>query len=303
VWHHDPVTTATAPANTAGIEICYETFGDDARPTIMLIMGLGGQMISWPDEFCEVLVERGYHVVRFDNRDVGRSTWLDTPDFDPGVALMELMGGGQPEVPYMLDDLAADAVSLLDHLGIESAHIVGVSMGGMIAQSIAIGWPDRTRSLTSIMSTTGEPDVGQPRPEVLGALLESAPADPEAAVQAGVEIDRIISSPDHFDEALSRAKTERAVARGVNPAGVARQMAAIVSSPPRNDGLESLSMPTLVIHGRQDPLVTFDGGERTAKLVPGAEFMAIDDMGHDIPVAHHARVTEAITTLAARADA
>lgn len=286
------VTTSTAAVN--GIELTYETFGDPGDPAVLLIMGLGAQMIVWPEEFCTMLAERGHHVIRFDNRDVGRSTWLDTPDLDLGAAIMGLLTGEPVDVPYTLSDMATDAAGLLDHLGLTAVHVVGASMGGMVAQTLAIEHPDRVRSLTSIMSTTGDTDVGQADGEMLDLLMTPRPSDPAAAIESGVEISRAISSPEHFVEAEARERVVREVERGVNPMGVGRQLLAIVASGSRADGLAALSVPTLIVHGRQDRLVPLSGGERTAALVPGAQLMVIDDMAHDVPRAHWARITDAI---------
>ena len=294
------VTTGTTPAN--GIELAYETFGDPAQPTVLLIMGLGAQMITWPEEFCRDLVDRGFHVVRFDNRDAGHSTWLPTPGLDIAASLMGLLAGQQVEVPYLLTDLADDAAALLGALGIESAHVVGASMGGMIAQTLAIHHPDRVRSLTSIMSTTGEPHVGQAEPEVLTKLLSPRPTDREDAIASTVEMMRMISAPDHFDEVDARKKIADEYDRAFNPEGTARQLLAIAASGSREAGLAALDLPTLVVHGHQDTLITVSGGTRTAELIPGAELLLIDDMGHDVPLAHHQRITDAIAALARRAD-
>ena len=288
-----------APAN--GIQLAYETFGDPAQPTVLLVMGLGAQRLMWDDGICALLVARGFHVVRFDNRDIGESTWIDTPGLDIGVAIMSLFDGDTSQVPYDLTDMAADAVGLLDHLGIERAHVVGASMGGMIAQTMAIEHPARVSSLTSVMSTTGEPSVGQPAPELVAAMLAPAPTDRDAAIEAGMAIQRAIGSQEHFDEVRMRSVIERSYDRGYNPAGTARQLMATVASGSRAEGLAQLDLPALVIHGRQDRLVAFDGGQRTAELIAGADFIAIDDMAHDLPRVHWTRCTDAVAALASRA--
>ena len=288
----------TAPAN--GIEIAYETFGDPDQPTVLLIMGLGAQMVMWEEGVCALLVARGLHVVRYDNRDVGESTWIDTPDLDVSAAIMEAIMGDASKAPYLLSDLAADGIGLLDHLGIEQAHVVGASMGGMIAQAMAIEHPRRVASLTSIMSTTGEPGVGQPSPEVMEILLAERPDDREQAIEFGVAIARAIGSRDHFDEDKARYLSEIQYDRGNNPEGVARQLLAIVASGSRADGLSRGDLPALVVHGRQDPLVDFSGGQRTAELIAGADFLAIDDMGHDVPQVYWSRIADAIAALTAR---
>lgn len=289
-------------ASTNGIEITYETFGDPADPTVTLVMGLGAQLTGWDEGFCALLVGRGFHVVRFDNRDVGRSTWIDTPDLDVGAAVASALGGDTSVAPYRLADMALDTVGLLDHLGIDRTHVVGASMGGMIAQTLAIEHPGRVTSLTSIMSTTGDATVGNPAPELLGTLVGERPTERLAAIEFGVEVSRAISSPDHFDEARARARATTEVDRGINPLAVPRQLLAILTSGSREDDLARLDLPALVVHGRQDRLVDFSGGQRTAELVAGADFIAIDDMAHDLPVAHWPRLADAIAAVARRAD-
>ena len=290
----------TAEAN--GIEIAYETFGDPTHPPLLLVMGLGAQMVAWDEGLCALLVARGHHVIRFDNRDIGQSTWWDTPGLDIGAAALNALAGDASEVPYLLSDMAADAVGLLDHLGIERAHIVGASMGGMIAQTIAIEHPNRVRSLTSIMSTTGEMTVGQPDPEILGLLLAPRPTDREGAIEATLNTARAISYEPLFDEERARQMAERSFERGDNPLGVGRQLLAIIASPPRNEGLGRLDLPALVVHGRADRLVTFSGGQRTAELIAGADFLAIDEMAHDLPKVHWVRIADAIAALTSRAN-
>lgn len=291
----------TAKANANGIEIAYESFGDRTDPTVLLVMGLGAPMLGWDEGFCALLVGRGFHVVRFDNRDVGRSTWIDTPGLDPMSAIAQAMGGDRSVAPYLLEDMADDAVGLLDHLGLDSAHVVGASMGGMIAQTLAIRSPDRVRSLTSIMSTTGESDVGRPDPALLGKLAATRPEDREGSIEFGVEVLRSISGV-HFDEERARARATAEVDAGINPMAVPRQLLAILASGSRAEGLTGLDLPALVVHGRQDRLVAFDGGQRTARLIAGAELLAIDDMAHDLPVVHWPRIADAIAAVAFRAD-
>jgi pimeloyl-ACP methyl ester carboxylesterase len=287
----------TAPAN--GIELAYETFGDPEDPTILLIMGLGAQLLSWDEGFCALLVARGFYVVRFDNRDVGCSTWIDTPDLDIGGAVLAAFGGDTSVAPYLLSDMAADAVGLLDHLGIRQANVVGASMGGMIAQTVAIEHPDRVLTLTSIMSTTGEPTVGEADPALLTALVAERPTERDASIEFGVAQGRLISS-EHYDADGARARVKKEIDRGINPLGVPRQFLAIACSGPRADGLSALDLPALVIHGRQDHLVGFSGGERTAELIAGADLIAVDDMAHDLPKVHWVRFADAIAALAAR---
>lgn len=288
----------TARAN--GIDLEYETFGDPSHPTILLIMGLGAQMVMWEDGICALLVARGHHVVRFDNRDVGRSTWIDVPDLDLEAAMLSAVMGDPSHAPYLLSDMATDAVGLLDHLGVGSAHLVGASMGGMIAQTMAIEHPSRVASLTSIMSTTGEAHVGQPAPEILEVLLSARPDGRADAIEFGVRLARTIGCAEHFDEERTRAVTTVQYDRGNNPDGIARQLLAIVASGPRAEGLERLDLPALVVHGRGDKLVDFSGGQRTAALIAGADFIAIDDMAHDMAQVHWTRVIDAIATLTSR---
>jgi pimeloyl-ACP methyl ester carboxylesterase len=264
------------------ITIEYETFGDPGDPPVLLIMGLGAQLTAWDEVFCRALAGRGHYVIRFDNRDVGRSSWFD----DHGVPELADVLGGAVTPPYTLSDMAADAAGLLDALGIESAHVVGASMGGMIAQTFAIEHPAKTRTLTSIMSTTGHPEVGQASPDALGALLGPAPRTREEAIERGVTTWRIIGSPGYeFDEVRIRERTAADYDRAAHPAGMARQVAAIVAQPDRTMALGELRVPTLVIHGAEDPLVNPSGGRATADAVPGATLKVFPGMGHDLPPA------------------
>ncbi|MCX7621954.1 MAG: alpha/beta fold hydrolase [Acidimicrobiales bacterium] len=285
-----------------GIEIEYETMGDPDDPALLLVCGLGQQLIGWDDEFCTAFADRGFHVIRFDNRDVGLSTKIDT-DIEVMPALMAAFAGQQIEAPYLLSDMADDAVALLDALGIEAAHVVGASMGGMIAQTIAIEHSERVRSLTSIMSTTGDPDVGTPRPEVMPVLLQAPPADRQAYIEHHVEVSRTIGSPDHFDEERIRARGAALYDRAFYPKGVGHQLLAIVASGSRSDRLRAVDVDTLVIHGDVDPLVDVSGGRRTAEVIDGAELLILEGMGHDLPTHYWAPVIESITELATRASA
>ena len=261
------------------ITIEYETAGDPGHPVLLLIMGLGGQLIAWDDEFVAALVAKGFYVVRFDNRDVGLSTWFDeagTPDLAAAFT-------GEVQAAYLLSDMAGDAAGLLDALGIESAHVLGVSMGGMIAQSLAIGHPTRVRTMISIMSTTGDRSVGQPSPEAIGALLVPPPADRDAAIDMSVKTWQVIGSPGFpFHEDRIRAGAAAAYDRAIHPAGVARQLVAILSSPDRTPALRGLDVPTLVVHGESDALVNPTGGKATADA--GATLWTIPGMGHDLPI-------------------
>lgn len=288
-------------AEANGITVAYETFGDPVDPTVLLVMGLGAQMVGWDEGFCALLVGRGFHVVRFDNRDVGESTWIDTPTLDPMQAVGEAVTGGAVDAPYDLSDMAADAVGLLDHLGVDRAHVVGASMGGMISQTLAIEHPDRLRSLTSIMSTTGEPDVGQADPAILGELVVPRPTEREASIEHGIALLRTIGS-ERFDEERARRRVTLEVDRGLNPLGTPRQLLAIIASGSRAEGLGALDLPALVVHGRQDRLVDFSGGQRTAQLIAGADLMAIDDMAHDLPVVYWSQVADGIADVAHRAS-
>lgn len=285
----------TTQANDITIE--YDTFGDPQSPPVLLIMGLGAQMTAWSPEFCQAVADRGYRVVRFDNRDIGLSTWFD----DAGDHELSDIVTGAVTPAYSLADMAADAAGLLDALGIESAHIVGASMGGMIAQTFAIDHPAKTRTLTSIMSTTGDTAVGQASPEALGALLGPAPTSRDEAIERGVHTSRVIGSPGYFDEARVRELAASDYDRAFHPAGMARQVAAIVTQPDRTPALASVRVPTLVVHGAEDPLVGISGGQATADAIPGATLKIVPGMGHDLPLALHAEVIDAMAETFSRA--
>jgi pimeloyl-ACP methyl ester carboxylesterase len=281
-----------------GIEIYHETIGDPADPTLLLIMGLGTQMIGWDPEFCQALADKGFHVVRYDNRDVGLSTHLDEP-VDIFALIGALGSGEQLVVPYFLTDMARDAVGLLDHLGVARAHMVGVSMGGMIAQTLAIEHPDRVATLTSIMSTTGDPDVGAPTAEALQAIMAPPATTRDEAADTYVMHAHVWGSPAFIDEERLRAISGAAYDRANDPMGGTRQLAAVLASGSRSDRLGAVSTPTLVIHGTEDKLIQPSGGERTAEVVPDAKLLMIEGMGHDLPPALWPRLVEAITTHAA----
>jgi pimeloyl-ACP methyl ester carboxylesterase len=288
-------------ARVNGIDLYHESIGDPADPTVLLVMGLGGQMTGWDEDFCQLLVDRGLRVVRFDNRDVGLSTHLDTRV--DVMAVFAAVAAGEPaEVPYRLTDMAADAVGLLDHLGVDRAHVVGASLGGMIAQTIAIEHPERVLSLTSIMSTTGDPDVGQPTAEAIGVLLAKPSADREEAQAASVLHAETWGSPAHIDEDRLRLRAGQAWDRDHDPAGTARQLAAITASGSRAEGLRALTVPTLVLHGTEDKLIQPSGGERTAELVPDAKLRLVEGMGHDLPPALWPVVVEALVEHIAAAE-
>jgi pimeloyl-ACP methyl ester carboxylesterase len=278
------------------LELYFDTFGDPVHDTVLLVSGLGAQCPVYDDELCGLLVRGGHHVVRYDNRDVGLSTHLDGAPGDPMAAFMATAAGEAVDAAYTLSDMAADGIGLLDSLGIDAAHVLGSSMGGMIAQSMAIEHPERVRSLTSLYSTTGEPDVGLPDPEVLASLLSiMVPQETrEGRVATAVELARLIGSPDVFDEARARTRAELLVDRSYDPDGTARQMVAILASGSRADGLAGLSLPTMVLHGDRDPLVNVSGGRRTAELVPGAELRILEGMGHDMPPAYWERIAAGV---------
>jgi pimeloyl-ACP methyl ester carboxylesterase len=288
-------------AGPAAIDIAYERFGAPGAPPVLLVMGVGTQMLGWPDVFCELLAGHGLHVVRFDNRDIGLSTHLmDAPLPDIGAA----MRGDTSSAAYTLSDMAADAVGLIDALGMNSAHLVGASMGGMIAQTVAIEHGDHVRSLTSIMSTTGDPSVGQPTEAALAALL-SPPASTRAeAIERTVAIVRVIGSPAcELDEPELRRRTGLAYDRAYDPMGVARQLLAIAASGDRTAALRSVTVPALVLHGTDDPLVGVSGGRATARAIPGAELVEFPGMGHDLPRPLWGELTRLIAAHVQRAEA
>jgi pimeloyl-ACP methyl ester carboxylesterase len=267
-----------------GLELEYEVLGSPSDPVVLLVMGLGGQLIAWEDAFVAELVGRGFQTIRFDNRDVGRSTWLD----DLGVPdLTGVVNGTLPVPGYTLTDMADDAAGLLDALGIDRAHVVGASMGGMIAQTFALRHAERTISLTSIMSTTGDRSVGGTDPDVIQALLFApVPTTREEAIEAGLAGHRRIRSPGFpDDDARQRGLLERSYDRGYHPAGAARQLLAVLSQPDRTEDLGGMAIPTLVIHGEDDPLVHPSGGRATAAAIKGAELWMVPGMGHDLPEA------------------
>jgi len=290
-------------AKVGTLEICYETFGRPSDPPLLLIAGLGAQMILWEDEFCAALAARGLWVVRFDNRDIGKSAQIDwRPPTDAGAAVAERKKGDRLPAPYLLKDMAADAVGLMDALGIARAHIVGASMGGMIAQEVAIHWPGRVRSLTSIMSTTGDPRLPPPTPEVMQVFTKPPPKTAEEYVEANVAAWLVFRGPGHpEDEKRDRARAERAAKRGFNPEGGQRQMLAVYASGSRKKTLPGVIAPTLVIHGADDPLLPVAAGEDTAASIPGAKLVILPRMGHALPLAVWPQVIDEIDELTARA--
>ncbi|GAA0389986.1 alpha/beta hydrolase [Microbispora corallina] len=285
-------------ATANGIEICYEVFGEpDGRP-LLLVMGLGMQMIGWDEDFIGMLVDRGHQVVRFDNRDVGLSTHLaQEPD------LMAVLSGDRSSVAYTLDDMADDTAGLIEALGWDAAHVVGASMGGMIVQALAIRNPGRVRSLTSIMSTTG-PSVGQPTEAATAALFAPPAPDRDAAAQRAVETWRVIGSPGFAMDTDRVARVAReSYDRGYDPAGTGRQLVAIITADDRTEGLREVTVPALVIHGEDDPLVTPPGGAATADAIPGAKLLTFPGMGHDLPRELWPEIVDAITELTGRETA
>ena len=288
----------TAPAN--GIELCYEVLGADDAPPLLMIRGLGSQLVSWDPSLLEVFVDAGFRVIVFDNRDVGRSTWLDDGPVDADEAYRAFLAGEDAEVPYTLSDMAADAAGLLDALGIGAAHVLGISLGGMVAQALTIEHPDRVLSLTSVMSHTGEPGVGGASREALEAMSQEPAEGRDAAIEQAVAASRVYASPDHFDEDAWRARHALEHDRAHHPEGQLRQVLAVMGSPPRAEGLRSVEVPTVVIHGEADPLVQVDGGRRTAELIPDAELVVIDGMGHDLPEAFWGAYVDAVRGVAGR---
>lgn len=281
-----------AQAIANGIQIEYETFGNPADPTLLLVMGLGAQMLLWDEAFCEQLASRGFHVIRYDNRDTGLTTKCEGGP-DPDIA--KAMAGDHSTASYTLDDMAADAAGLLGALGIEKAHIVGASMGGMIVQAMAINHPGRVLSMCSIMSTTGNREVGQATPEAMGALMAPPPTTREEAIARGIESWKVIGGKGFpYDEAKVAARTGRAFDRCHYPIGIARQMVGIMASGDRTAALANVTAPTVVIHGADDPLVTLSGGEATANAIPGARLVVVAGMGHDMPEGAWPQIIDAI---------
>jgi len=285
------------PAN--GIELAYQEMGDPEGEPLLLVMGLGTQMIAWDEGFCGLLAERGFRVVRFDNRDIGRSTKLASAGV-PRRA--DLMLGRRGSAAYLLSDMAADTVGLMDRLGIESAHVVGASMGGMIAQALAIEHSRRLRSMVSMMSNTGSRWTGMPSRKAMAILLAKAPRGREEAIERAVKTFRAIGSPGYpFDEERVRGISGRSYDRGHSAAGVLRQLHAITASGDRTRALRGVRVPTAVIHGNRDPLVRPAGGRATARAIPNARLKLIDGMGHDLPRQLWPVFVEEIAANAARA--
>jgi pimeloyl-ACP methyl ester carboxylesterase len=281
------------------IDLCYQTFGDPDGEPLLLVMGLGGPMTWWEPELCELLADRGFHVIRFDNRDSGRSS--RAAGRVSRATLVRAFAGQRVRVPYTMADLAADAFGLLDHLGLESAHVAGVSMGGMIAQTMAIAQPRRVRSLTCIMSSTGRRTVGWQHPSLLPNLLAKR-AGRDAYEQSFVVVARRIGSPGYpDDEERIRVRARETYDRGVSARGALRQMLAVLTQPNRGPRLRALTMPALVVHGLADKMVHVSGGRATAAAIPGAELLLIAGMGHDLPPALFETFADGIRRTASRA--
>ena len=265
------------------IELEYDHFGNPTDPALLLIMGFTAQMVAWDEEFCTQLADRGHFVIRFDNRDCGLSTKLHgVPSNSDAVIMAAMMESEMPPVPYTLSDMAADAMQVLDHLNIERAHIMGASMGGMIAQTVAIEHPHRTKTLISIMSQPGELTVGQPTQEAMELIVTPAPSDRDEYIAFAPKW-QLWQSKKYRSDEVSRRNAIRDFDRSNYPEGGPRQMAAIYASGSRAEGLQKLEVPTLVIHGTDDQLITPSGGERTAELIPNSTLIMVDDMGHDMP--------------------
>ncbi|MGB7418386.1 MAG: alpha/beta hydrolase [Erythrobacter sp.] len=286
-------------ASANGLELFYEERGDPSLPPILLVMGLGAQLTLWPDEFVDALVERGFRTIRYDNRDIGLSQKMEgarAPGLKTQVIRQKL--GFPAKVPYTLRDMAADGIGLLDALGVARAHIVGASMGGMIAQLIAVHHPDRVLSLTSIMSTTGNPKLPQAEKHAMDALTAPVTTlDEEELVAHGVNIQRNIGSPGFPpDPDLQRDRVRASVRRSVYPPGLPRQLAAIIDDGDRRERLAQITAPTLVLHGEADPLIKREAGEDTAKHIAGAKLVTLPGWGHDLPLELTDRIADEIAT-------
>jgi pimeloyl-ACP methyl ester carboxylesterase len=286
---------------STGVEVCYQTFGDrDAEP-LLLVMGLGGPMTWWDPEFCQMLAGRGFFVVRYDNRDTGRSSRVSG-----GVNRRQVVAcfaGLRPRTPYSMQDLADDGFALLDCLEVDTAHVVGISMGGMIAQTMALSHPKRVLSLTSIMSSTGRRTVGWQDPSLLPLLVVNRDRSREHYVDTSARLWRLIGSPEYPDTTESiRERAAETWDRGISRAGVMRQMGAVLTQPDRSRAMRSLRVPTLVIHGTRDKMVHVSGGRATSQAIPGSELLLVPGMGHDVPRALHRTFVDAIRRVADRAQ-
>ncbi len=296
-------TPSPAPEQVAalpnGIDLCYQTFGDRGNEPLLLVMGLGGPMTWWDPVLCQMLADRGFFVIRYDNRDTGRSTRVSGRINRRKI--LASFAGLKPQTPYSMQDLAEDGFLLLDHLELDAAHLVGVSMGGMIVQTMALSQPKRVLSLTSIMSTTGRRTVGWQDPTLL-PLLAASRHSREEYIETSAKLWRLIGSPLYPDTTETiRERAAETWDRGVSRAGVMRQLGAILTQPDRSRALRSLRVPALVIHGTNDKMVHVSGGRATSSAVPGSELLLVPGMGHDIPAALYETFVEAIRRVADRA--
>jgi pimeloyl-ACP methyl ester carboxylesterase len=274
-----------AQVDANGIQIEYETFGEPDSPALLLIIGLASQLTAWDEKLCQQLAQQGHYVIRFDNRDAGLSSKIEEAGVPDIMQTIEAqMKGEAISPPYTIEDMADDAVGLLDAIGIEKAHVCGMSMGGMIAQTIAINYPKRVLSLISVYSRTGDPEEPQPKPEAMEFLFAPPPEERKEYIDYGIKLFSTISGTGFpYDEEWLRNFVAQSYDRAFNPEGSARQLVAIMAQKNRRPALKSLSTPTLVIHGSDDPLVPVAGGKNTAADIPGAKLMIIDGMGHDLP--------------------
>ena len=287
------------------VELEYEIIGSSKDPAMLLIMGFGAQLTRWPDGFCEMLANRGYCVIRFDNRDCGLSTHLDGVFVDVGpVIAAALFDDPIPPIPYTLVDMAGDAIAVLDHLGIERAHVAGMSLGGMVSQVVAYTHPHRVMTLTSISSQPGDPEVGQPTMEASAVIFEEAPAgmSREDYIESSLNW-QVWQSKKYRDDNLSRKAAAFQYDRAFYPEGATRQLAAVYGTGRRHDQVATIAVPTLVIHGTDDTLITPGGGERTAELIPNSTLVMVEDMGHDLPQPLWPLLTNAIVDHLSRVQA
>lgn len=276
-----------------GTKIYYERFGSENDPAVLFISGLGSQIVYWRPDFVDPIVDAGFQAILFENRDSGYSQHFDTARVSVMRVVEAIAAGEQPDVPYLLSDMADDAVGVLDALGIDTAHVIGVSMGGYIAQVAAARHPGRVLTLTSVMSSTGNPEVGQATPEMTEALFTAPPTERQAAIQSTVDYARLAWG-DYFDEARARETAARNLDRVVYPQGTGRQLAAILATGDRTQDLKGITVPTLVIHGENDPLVDVSGSIATAEAIPGAELWIVPGMGHDLPLQLYPELTARI---------
>jgi pimeloyl-ACP methyl ester carboxylesterase len=296
-----PSEEQVAPLPT-GVDICFQTFGDRDGEPLLLVMGLGGPMTWWDPDFCQMLADRGFFVIRYDNRDTGRSSRVSGRINRRKIVAS--FAGMKAKTPYSMQDLADDGFALLDHLDLDAAHVVGISMGGMIAQTMALSQPKRVLSMTSIMSTTGRRTVGWQDPRLLPLLIARRGSSRKEYVETSARLWRLIGSPHYPDTTESiRERAGETWDRGISRAGVARQMGAILTQPDRSRSLRSLRVPTLVIHGTHDKMVHVSGGRATSQAVPGSELLLIPGMGHDVPRDLHETFVDAIRRVADRARA